>query len=165
MDAAAPPPALSLEARFEVIDLYTAYAETINDGRLEAWPSFFTEDCSYQVKARENAERDLPLATIRAESRGMLEDRVVSIRKAMLYVPHYWLHMISGVRITAIGHDTIDVRANYCIIRTMQDRISELFQVGRYQDRLVRQDGRLLFREKLCIYDSLLIPNSLVYPI
>jgi 3-phenylpropionate/cinnamic acid dioxygenase small subunit len=165
MDAAAPPRALTLEQRFEVTDLYAAYAETINDGRLEEWPAFFTADCSYQVKARENAERDLPLATIRAESRGMLEDRVVAIRKAMLYVPHYWLHMISGVRITGIGDDTIDVRASYCIIRTMQDRLSELFQVGRYQDRLVRQDGRLLFREKLCIYDSLLIPNSLVYPI
>jgi 3-phenylpropionate/cinnamic acid dioxygenase small subunit len=163
MDAAAQ--AVSLETRFEVADLYAAYAETINDGRLEEWPSFFTTDCSYQVKARENAERDLPLAAIRAESRGMLEDRVVAIRKAMLYVPHYWLHMISGVRITGIAGDAIDVRANYCIIRTMQDRMSELFQVGRYQDRLVRQDGRLLFREKLCIYDSLLIPNSLVYPV
>jgi 3-phenylpropionate/cinnamic acid dioxygenase small subunit len=165
MDAVPPARTLSLEERFEVLDLYTSYAETLNDGRLEAWPAFFTEDCRYLVQARENAERDLPLATIRAESRGMLEDRVAAIRTSMLYVPHYWRHMISGVRIVDVGTDTIDVRANYCIIRTMQDRLSELFQVGRYQDRLVRQDGRLLFREKLCIYDSLLIPNSLVYPV
>ncbi len=165
MDAAAPARTLSVEERFEILDLYTAYAETINDGRLEAWPGFFTEACRYLVQSRENAERDLPLAVIRAESRGMLEDRVAAIRKAMLYVPHYWLHMISGVRIISATTDAIEVRANYCIIRTMQDRLSELFQVGRYQDRVVRQDGRLLFQEKRCIYDSLLIPNSLVYPI
>ena len=34
MDAAAPAPTPSLEERFEVIDLYTAYAETINDDGL-----------------------------------------------------------------------------------------------------------------------------------
>jgi len=73
--------------------------------------------------------------------------------------------MLSGVRITAASDVAIEARANYCIIRTMQDRLSELFQVGRYQDRLVRQGGRLLFQEKLCVYDSLLIPNSLVYPV
>ncbi len=95
----------------------------------------------------------------------MLEDRVVSIRKAMLYVPHYWLHLISGVRVTGVTEDAIEVRANYCIIRTMQDRLSELFQVGRYQDRLVRRGGQLLFAKKACIYDSVLIPNSLVYPV
>ncbi|HUA53338.1 MAG TPA: aromatic-ring-hydroxylating dioxygenase subunit beta [Candidatus Sulfotelmatobacter sp.] len=165
MDAVPAARAPSLEERFEVIDLYARYAETINDGRLDEWPAFFTEDCRYRVQARENAERDLPLATIRAESRFMLEDRVAAIRNAMLYVPHYWLHMISAVRITAASDAAIEVRANYCIIRTMQDRLSELFQVGRYQDRLVRQGGRLLFQEKLCVYDSLLIPNSLVYPV
>lgn len=165
MDSLATPPGLSLETRFEVYDLYTTYAEAINDGRLEDWPAFFTEDCQYQVMSRENAERNLPLAVIRAESRGMLEDRVVSIRKAMLYVPHYWLHLISGVRVTGVTEDAIEVRANYCIIRTMQDRLSELFQVGRYQDRLVRRGGQLLFAKKACIYDSVLIPNSLVYPV
>jgi 3-phenylpropionate/cinnamic acid dioxygenase small subunit len=165
MDSVGTPRVLSLEERFEVNDLYTTYAETLNDGRLEEWPGFFTEDCRYQILSRENAERNLPLAIIRAESRGMLEDRVAAIRNAMLFVPHYWLHLISGVRITGVTGDVIEVRANYCIVRTLQDRLSELFQVGRYRDRLVRQGGRLLFLEKTCIYDSLMIPNSLVYPV
>jgi len=30
---------------------------------------------------------------------------------------------------------------------------------------LVREDGRLKFKEKLCIFDSVLIPASLIYPI
>ena len=32
-------------------------------------------------------------------------------------------------------------------------------------DRIVRQEGRLLFAEKLCVYDSVVIPNSLIYPV
>jgi hypothetical protein len=47
----------------------------------------------------------------------------------------------------------------------MPDRLSELFQVGQYRDRLVRSTDRLLFKEKICIYDSVLIPNSLVFPV
>jgi 3-phenylpropionate/cinnamic acid dioxygenase small subunit len=36
---------------------------------------------------------------------------------------------------------------------------------GQYRDRPVVEEGRLKFREKLCIFDNLLIPNSLVYPL
>jgi 3-phenylpropionate/cinnamic acid dioxygenase small subunit len=159
------PHRLTLEERFEVNELYMSYAEALNDDRLEDWPGFFTEACRYQVLSRENAERNFPLAIIRAESRGMLADRVTSIRKAMLFAPHYWLHLISGVHILNATDDAIEVRANYCIVRTMENRPSDLFQVGRYQDRIVRDGDRLRFSDKICIYDSALIPNSLVYPI
>ncbi len=95
----------------------------------------------------------------------MLADRVVSIRKAMLFAPHYWLHLISGVHIVSATSEGIEVRANYCVVRTMENRPSDLFQVGRYRDRIVRDGEGLRFSEKICIYDSALIPNSLVYPI
>jgi salicylate 5-hydroxylase small subunit len=40
-----------------------------------------------------------------------------------------------------------------------------VFNAGRYIDRLVRADGRLLFASRLCVFDSELIPNSIIYPI
>jgi hypothetical protein len=40
-----------------------------------------------------------------------------------------------------------------------------VFNTGQYRDKLVVEDGRLKFREKLCIFDSLLVPNSLIYPL
>ena len=36
---------------------------------------------------------------------------------------------------------------------------------GRYLDKLVRTDHGLRFQEKLCVYDSALIPGSIVAPI
>jgi 3-phenylpropionate/cinnamic acid dioxygenase small subunit len=154
-----------LEERLQVDDLYARYAEIINDGRLDEWPDLFVEDCQYRVIPRENHERGLPLAIIRAESRGMLHDRITAIRNAMFYAPHYWRHLITGIRVTEANPAALKARANYCIIRTLEDRPSEVFQTGRYEDVIVRHDGRLLFKEKLCIYDSLLVPNSLVYPV
>jgi hypothetical protein len=47
----------------------------------------------------------------------------------------------------------------------MSDRPSELFLCGRYRDRVVDHDGTLRFAERLCIYDSTIVPTSLVYPI
>jgi hypothetical protein len=34
-----------------------------------------------------------------------------------------------------------------------------------YHDKLVVEDGKLKFREKVCVFDSLLVPNSLIYPL
>ena len=95
----------------------------------------------------------------------MLQDRVLGVTKTMVYAPHYWRHLISAIRPTALADGAIEVRANYCVIRTAPDEPSELFQAGRYLDELVREDGQLRFRSKLCIFDTLLIPNSLIYPV
>jgi hypothetical protein len=39
------------------------------------------------------------------------------------------------------------------------------FETGARVDRVVDEDGVLRFAELLCIYDSTIIPISLVYPI
>src|SRR3546814_15501879 len=69
----------------EVTDLIALHAELIDDDQLEAWPDLFVEDCHYSVLPRENADRGLPVATIFCDSRGMLVDRIVSLRRAHIF--------------------------------------------------------------------------------
>lgn len=152
------------ELRAEIQDLYDAYAEALDDGELERWPALFTEKCLYEVVPRENFERGLPLALILCESRGMLEDRVAALRKTSMYAPRYVRHLISHVRAAADG-DAFRVRANYAVLQTRVDALTEILSAGRYLDRIVRDDGRLRFEEKRVIFDSVLVPNSLVYPV
>jgi len=152
------------ELRAEIQDLYDAYAEALDDGELERWPELFTEKCLYEVVPRENFERGLPLAVILCESRGMLEDRVAALRQTSMYAPRYVRHLISHVRASAEG-DGFRVRANYAVLQTRVDALTEILSAGRYLDRIVRDDGRLRFIEKRVIFDSVLVPNSLVYPI
>jgi salicylate 5-hydroxylase small subunit len=45
-----------------------------------------------------------------------------------------------------------------------QDEPTRVFNAGHYRDKLVIEDDRLEFREKVCVFDSLLVPNSLIYP-
>jgi len=155
----------SIELRLEIEDLYTAYAATLDNDDLDAWPDLFTEDCLYQVIPRDNFDRDLPLALIRCESRAMLRDRVTAVRETTMFEPRYVRHLISNIRVSPETDGVIEAQANYAVFETMTDAYTRVFNVGRYLDKLVREDGRLLFSEKRCVYDSVLVPNSIIYPI
>ena len=155
----------SIELRLEIEGVYTAYAATLDDDDLDAWPDLFTEDCLYQVIPRDNFDRDLPLALIRCESRAMLRDRVTAVRETTMFEPRYVRHLISNIRVSSETDGVIEAQANYAVFETMTDAYTRVFNVGRYLDKLVREDGRLLFSEKRCVYDSVLVPNSIIYPI
>jgi anthranilate 1,2-dioxygenase small subunit len=153
------------DLRFEIEEMYYDYVECIDDGELERWPEFFTEECLYKIIPRENYERNLPLATMLCESKGMLKDRVVAIQQTSMYAPRALRHLISNIRVKGQENDAIRVQANYVVLQTLIDDETRVFNAGKYVDKLVREDGRLKFKEKLCIFDSVLIPTSLIYPI
>jgi anthranilate 1,2-dioxygenase small subunit len=151
--------------RSEVDELYAEYVECLDDGDLQRWPELFTEECLYKIIPRENFERGLPLALMLCESKGMLQDRVAALRRASVYAPRAMRHLISNIRIKAQEPGGIRVQANYAVLQTLNDEPTQVFNAGKYVDRVVRDAGRLKFKEKLCIFDSIVVPGSLVYPI
>lgn len=153
------------ELRLELDDLYADYAACLDEERFEDWPEFFTDPCLYKIVPRENFERGLPLATWLCESKGYLLDRVTAIRKTAVYAPRYMRRMVSGIRVLGWTDAVLEVRASYLALETLQDELTRVFNTGQYRDKLVVEDGRLKFREKLCIFDSILVPNSLIYPL
>ena len=158
----------STELRFGLDDLYNAYADVLDDGPLEEWPNLFVDPCDYQLIPRENYESGLPLAVIRCESKGMLIDRVKSVRELQMYEPRYLRHMISNIQIREIddGGSRLKVTANYAVLETLRDGFTRILNSGRYIDEVVRDvDGTLKFAVKHCVFDSELIPNSIVYPV
>ncbi len=158
-------PRFDVALRLEVEDLYARYIACLDQRRYDEWPDFFTEECVYKLQPRENFEGGLPLCTLWFESRGMLKDRVYGVTQTLFHQPYYQRHLLSGLTIAAIEDGSIRTEANYLVVRTRKNERSEVFNCGRYLDRLVRVDGRLLFREKVAVFDSELIPNSIIYPI
>jgi 3-phenylpropionate/cinnamic acid dioxygenase small subunit len=151
------------ELRLELEALYAAYAGCLDDERFEDWPAFFTDDCVYRIVPRANFGQ--PLATWSCEGRRGLADRVVAIRKTMMYAPRYVRRLVTGIRVLGWDGDTLAVRANYLALETLPDEPTRVFNCGEYRDRLVAGDDRLLFKEKLCVFDSLLVPDSLIFPL
>ena len=153
-------------ARAEIEELYREYVDALDEGELALWPELFLADGVYRIASRENVERGLPLAAMLCEGRGALRDRVWAIEHASFYVPRAQRHVLSSLRIADEGADAWRVAANYAVFQSLPEQLSTVFSVGRYRDRLARgADGRIRFAEKLCIYDSALIPNSLVLPL
>ena len=155
----------NIELKLALDDLYARYIACLDEARYDDWIDFFTEECLYRVVPRENYDRNLPLSTIAAESRGMLRDRVYGIVNTLYHQPYYQRHIVSGLFIRDQADGAIHTQANYAVFRTKQNEVSEVFNVGRYIDTIVEDDGRLRFREKICVFDSELIPNSLIYPL
>jgi salicylate 5-hydroxylase small subunit len=153
------------ELRLELEELYADYAGCLNEERFDDWPGFFTDTCIYKIIPRENVERDLPLATWLCESKGYLEDRVTAIRKTMTYAPRYMRRMLSGIRVLGWEGEVLRVSVSYVALETLRDEITRVFSTGEHRDRIVVADGRLKFCEKLVVFDSELVPNSLIYPL
>lgn len=147
----------------EVEDLYALYAELIDDRRLQDWLGLFDADCLYRVVSKENHDRGLPLSQILCDSIGMLQDRVTAFEKLNVFSPRAWRHMVSQIRIEEAG-DVLKARASFVIFETLIDRRTEILCSGRYLDVLVRTEAGLRFREKVCVYDTTLIPGSIVSP-
>lgn len=146
-------------------DLYDDYAWLLDTGDLDAWLELFTEDCQYLVAARENVERGLPLATMRCESRGMLADRVAAIRDTQFFTARVMRHLITGTRMTGADGPTVSTTATFVVLETLDHEPTHIHMAGEYRDVVVDTHAGLRFAEKLAIYDSPMVPTSLIYPV
>jgi salicylate 5-hydroxylase small subunit len=150
---------------FELNQLYANYAGAVSSGQWELWPEFFTDDCIYRLQPRENYERGFPLATLSFESKGMLKDRVYGIRETLFHDPYYQRNVTGAPVIRKAEPGRYECEANYAVFRTKLSELSSVFNVGRYIDLVVRTGQGLKFASRLVIYDSEMIPNSVIYPI
>jgi anthranilate 1,2-dioxygenase small subunit len=162
MALAAPAPMAILSA---VMDLQAAHAELIDDDRLEEWPDLFVEDCIYKVISRENADRGLEVATMFCTSRAMLADRVVSLRQANVFPVHHYRHILSTPRIHSIEDEVIEAQTNYVVLQTRNDGSTQIFNAGKYLDRIRLRGDRFQFVSKIAIFDTNRIDTLMVKPI
>jgi salicylate 5-hydroxylase small subunit len=95
----------------------------------------------------------------------MLRDRITAIRETQLYAPRAMRHVTGNALVTECAGDGMHAVTNYAVYESTLDRTSEVFNVGRYLDRIVVEDGQMKFAEKLCIFDTSLVPTSLIFPI
>ncbi|MDP4299362.1 aromatic-ring-hydroxylating dioxygenase subunit beta [Leptothrix discophora] len=161
-----PAAALNFADWLALNQLCADYASAVDSGDWDLWPGFFTEDCVYRLQPRENHERGLPLATLSFTSKCMLRDRVYGIRETLFHDPYYQRHVVGSPVIRRVDADgTIHAESNYAVFRTKLSQPSTVFNVGRYLDTVVRTAEGLKFSQRLCIYDTELVPNSIIYPI
>jgi anthranilate 1,2-dioxygenase small subunit len=161
------------ELRLEIEEFHTEYCNVLDRGALDRWVEFFAEESLYRITSRENADAGLRVGLVYAEGRGMIRDRAFAIMHTQMFAPRYMQHLTSNVRVLSVAGskagsgegDLIKAQTNYLLLQTLVEGPTTIHQSGRYYDTFVREGGRLLIRERQCIYDTVLIANDLVYPV
>ncbi|CAB3788554.1 Salicylate 5-hydroxylase, small oxygenase component [Paraburkholderia caffeinitolerans] len=156
---------LDFDTYTRLLALYADYAAALDNGALDKWPAFFTEDCTYRLQSRENYDSGYPLATLSFESRGMLKDRIYGVTETIFHDPYYQRHVVGVPRVHTFDGTRITAEANYAVFRTKPDGLTSVYNVGRYIDTIRCEPEQLLFESRICVFDSEMIPNSIIYPI
>jgi 3-phenylpropionate/cinnamic acid dioxygenase small subunit len=151
--------------RLGIGDLCAAYADCIDDDRLEEWPDFFVENCRYLITSRESHAAGLRHGIIYCASRGMLKDRVMALRRANIYEAQRYRHILGPTRIDRVEGGVAVARSNFLAVRIMHDGDSQLFATGRYLDRIDVSTRPLRFIERTVVLDSQKIDTLLVIPL
>lgn len=163
----------ALHLQLSVDRLNAAYAAALDapvgSDAFNAWAELFADDCLYKVTSRENADRGFPLALMAYESKGMLKDRLYGVAHTLYHGPYYQRHVVGPSRLlpAQAGQADGDFRAaaSVAVFRTKPGQASEVFLVGEYRDLITSGEAGLRFKERVLVYDSEMILNSLIYPV
>ena len=142
------------EARDAIARLMAQYVNVIDNDELERWPQLFTEKCIYQIISRRDFDAGLPIGLWFCDNRGMLEDRVNSVREVNVFQPQVYRHVISPTEILAFEHGIYKTQSSYLVVRTMQDGEMIVFSAGRYLDDIVVTGETALLQKRIVITDS-----------
>ena len=150
----------------QLIQLNADYAAAIDDGRWEDWPSFFAERCFYRITTAHNVARGLPAGLVYADTRQMLSDRVLSLRKANIFERQSYRHLLSLPRITEQADGSLKAETGFAVLRIMRTGETEIFVSGRYFDEAQRgEDGQLRLTKRDVVCDSQRIDTLLAIPL
>jgi anthranilate 1,2-dioxygenase small subunit len=151
--------------RMRIEALLARYAHAIDNDALEGWPLFFAEDGQYLVTTRENHANGWRVGVMYCDGRGMMHDRVTALRRAIVFEPHVYRHIVGSVLINPAADGSYAVESNFHIMRTGADGTIITYGCGRYLDEIVQDRGDMRFRKRTVVLDSSRIDTLLVIPL
>jgi len=137
------------------------YSDVLDSGRIELWPTFFTDDAVYRITSRENYELGLTGGILHAQGIGMLRDRAKALAETQYFAPRYTMHMNSNVKVI----EGLQARSNFILIETLVEEPSKLHLAGQYYDQFELVDSKLKLKSRTVVYDTNLINSAIIYPV
>lgn len=160
-----PLPDVAPEIERAIAALVHDAARFVDDERFEDWAELFDERGVYRVTTRENVDAGLPISIVFCEGRAMIRDRVVSLRRANVYNPHWDRHVVGNLRVLAVEDGVHRVHSSYLVLQTTPSGETRIFSTGKVLDRIVVEDGVARFLERVVVADTGAIRNLLATPL
>lgn len=156
---------LAVEERIALDDMLQACAAALDERRYDDWPLFFEADALYRIVPKENHDLQLPIALMHCEGQRMMRDRVVALKETVMMRPRALRRFVSPARILSAQDGRVRSRANVLVVETLHDQLTRIVLSGVYHDTVVRDGGGFRLAERICVYDSLMLPDSVVEPV
>jgi anthranilate 1,2-dioxygenase small subunit len=156
---------ISEALRLRLEALQRDYVACLDDGRLDDWPEFFTDDCTYQIISRDSHARGEVAGFWFCDSKGMLRDRILYLRESSIRGLGVTRHILGGTRLLAWENDVVRSETSYLVVRTSREGEPQLFATGRYLDTVDIQGSVARFKEKLVLTDSSRIDMAIAAPV
>ena len=146
---------------FEVQQFIQRTASLLNAEKLSEWVQQFDAAGTYEVTAY-STELGKELAWWKQEL--PLLQKTISEVPRHVRDPARRLHVLGPPLVSVTGDEARGETA-FSVFRTLPTGETSLFAVGRYLDEIVRTPAGLKFARRECVYDTEMIPNSIIYPI
>nr|AEM44306.1 hydroxylacyl-CoA dehydrogenase [uncultured bacterium] len=141
----ASPAVSAAELYFQIQQFYAHQMQLLDDGRAEDWALTFTEDGVFAANA--HPEPAAGRAVISAAARKATDEYAANGVQR-----RHWLGMVS---VEQRGEDEVFARCYALVIETPRGGQAALRVSTRCDDRLVRQDGRWLVKNRQVTRDDL----------
>lgn len=148
-----------------ILQAQAEYARTIDNDRMEDWPSFFTDECLYKVTTANNHALGYEAGVMFANSKGMLKDRISALREANIYEKQSYRHINGVPCILEQDGEITRCETSFFVIRIMRDGKTDVFASGRYLDAFVNTDDGVKLKERIVVCDSSRIDTLLALPL
>lgn len=141
------------------------YARCIDDDRLESWPDYFDDPCTYKITTAANYREGLEAGIVFANSHGMLVDRVSSLREANIYEHHTYRHILGMPSILEEIDGGARCETPFLVARIMRHDETDIFATGRYLDVYRIRERGVKLVERIVVCDSSRIDTLLALPL
>jgi anthranilate 1,2-dioxygenase small subunit len=94
-----------------------------------------------------------------------LHDRIVCLRHANKFNPHYERHIVSAGHIHSVEEGIAAVESSFMVVQTTLSGVSTLFCAGGYEDRIRITGAAATFVERIAVIDSFSVPTLLATPV
>lgn len=141
------------------------YAYAIDDGDFYDWPTFFVDDCFYQITSADNFAQGLEAGLMWLDSKAMLHDRILSLLEANVYERHSYRHILGQPHISSIEGDEVESETSFMVARITREGPTDLYATGRYVDRYKVTESDAKIMKRIVVLDSSYIDTLLGFPL
>ena len=143
-----------------IVALINKAARLVDDRKYVDWMELFAEDGEYSAITYENLNHK-GLRLLRDVGKTALYERVAYLMGVWQVPRGKTIHFVSNTEVSAGEHEnSVTAVSNLLMTRTEDLEHTVLHAAGRYVDSFERQGGAWLFKARLVIVDSNLLPGE-----